>query len=179
MSVPDADLVYQAQRGDLGAYAELVHRHRLGLERYALHLLGNREDAEDALQDSLVRAHRAIGQCREPDRFRGWLIRILVNRCRTRLSRSSRVPSDGEGSAALAALAVEPQAERQGWDEEIRRALAALPGDQREAFLLHHVESFSYDEMAELTGVSVPALKMRVSRACERLRRELEEVYRG
>jgi RNA polymerase sigma-70 factor (ECF subfamily) len=54
-----------------------------------------------------------------------------------------------------------------------------LPADQREAFLLKHVEEMTYDEMAELTGVSVPALKMRVKRACDGLRDLLEGVYNG
>jgi RNA polymerase sigma-70 factor (ECF subfamily) len=179
MSVPDADLVCQAQDGDLDAYAELVTRHRSGLQRYALHLLGNREEAEEALQDSLLRAYRAIGQCEQPERFRSWLVRILVNRCRTRLSRAGPPVRDSERDNALDNAAVPPTADRSAWGEEIQRALQVLATDQREAFLLRHVEEFSYEEMAELTGASVPALKMRVSRACERLRAELREVYRG
>ncbi len=179
MSVPDAELVHQAQRGDLNAYAELVHRHRIGLERYALHLLGNREEAEEALQDSLVRAYRSIRRCAQPERFRAWLTTILVNRCRTRLSRARPLVRESELTRALENAAVAPVAEHTAWDEEIQRALAALGPDQREAFLLRHVEEFSYEEMAELTGASVPALKMRVNRACERLRTALREVYRG
>jgi RNA polymerase sigma-70 factor, ECF subfamily len=179
MSVPDADLVHQAQRGDLNAYAELVTRYRIGLQRYALHLLGNREEAEEALQDSLLRAYRAIGQCAHPDKFRAWLVRILVNRCRTRLARGAAPIRDAERDTALDNASVEPAVDHRAWAEEIQRALGSLASDQREAFLLRHVEEFSYEEMAELTGASVPALKMRVSRACERLRAELREVYHG
>lgn len=178
MSVPDAELVHQAQHGDLNAYAELVNRFRAGLQRYALHLLGNREEAEEALQDSLLRAYRSIRRC-EPQKFRGWLTRILVNRCRTRLTRAPATVRDSERDQALESAAVQPVVEQTAWGEEIQRALIALAVDQREAFLLRHVEEFSYEEMAELTGASVPALKMRVSRACERLRTELREVYRG
>jgi len=179
MSVPDAELVRQAQSGNLDAYAELVTRYRGGLQRYALHLLGNREEAEEALQDSLLRAYRAIRQCEQPERFRSWLVRILVNRCRTRLSRGGPAVRDAERDSALDTASVAPTAERTAWGEEIERALGVLATDQREAFLLKHVEEFSYEEMSELTGASVAALKMRVSRACERLRTELREVYRG
>jgi RNA polymerase sigma-70 factor, ECF subfamily len=179
MSVPDADLVRLAQHGDLDAYEALVARHRASLQRYAFHLLGNREEAEEALQDSLLRCYRAIGQCAEPARFRAWLLQILINRCRSRLVRQDPQVHGGEADSALQQAAVPPSSERSAWLDEIRRALARLPGDQREAFLLHHVEEWSYDEMAELTGASVPALKMRVSRACDRLRSLLEEVYRG
>lgn len=178
MSVPDAELVHQAQHGDLNAYAELVNRYRAGLQRYALHLLGNREEAEEALQDSLLRAYRSIRRC-EAAKFRGWLTRILVNRCRTRLTRAPARVRDRERDEALDRAAVQPVVDQTAWGEEIQRALTALSVDQREAFLLRHVEEFSYEEMAELTGLSVPALKMRVSRACERLRAELREVYRG
>jgi RNA polymerase sigma-70 factor (ECF subfamily) len=179
MSAPDADLVRLAQDGDLDAYAELVTRYRTGLERYAAHLLGNREEAEEALQDSLVRAYRAIGRCEQPERFRAWLARILVNRCRTRLARAEPPVRDAERDRALDHASVSHTAERSALGEEIQRALRVLASDQREAFLLRHVEEFSYQEMAVLTGASVAALKMRVSRACERLRAELREVYRG
>jgi RNA polymerase sigma-70 factor (ECF subfamily) len=68
--------------------------------------------------------------------------------------------------------------EQTAWREEIQRALLMLEEDQREAFLLKHVEELGYEEMAELTGVGVSALKMRVKRACERLRALLQEVQR-
>jgi RNA polymerase sigma-70 factor (ECF subfamily) len=61
--------------------------------------------------------------------------------------------------------------------EEIQRALGQLPAEQREAFVLKHVEELSYEEMAEITGVGISALKMRVKRACDRLRDLLEGVF--
>lgn len=70
-------------------------------------------------------------------------------------------------------------AEQNAWREEIRHALAELPDAQREAFLLHHVEGLPYEEIAEVSGVGVSALKMRVKRACDYLRGRLQEVARG
>jgi RNA polymerase sigma-70 factor (ECF subfamily) len=64
------------------------------------------------------------------------------------------------------------------WREEIKLALAALPGDQREAFLMRHVEDLSYEDMSVATGAGVSALKMRVKRACDALRLRLAEVDR-
>lgn len=175
MMPTDAELVRRARSGDRQGFAALVERHRASLERFAVRLLGERAEAEEALQDTLVRAWGALAQCSEPDRVRGWLFRILVNRCRTRLARRSPAVLGREGEAALA-LAAAPPAD-DGWREELGRALARLADEQREAFLLKHVEAFSYEEMAELTGTSVPALKMRVNRACAALRHELKEVY--
>jgi len=177
MTATDAELVARARGGDLAGYAELVARHRSSLERYAYHLLGSREDAEDALQETLLRGYRALGRCEQPDRVRAWLLQILINRCRTRLSRHDPFIRDAAGDQAVEHAVVPDQSDGAAWREEIQRALAALPTEQREAFLLKHVEELTYEEIAALTEVSVPALKMRVSRACERLRQLLEDVY--
>ena len=77
----------------------------------------------------------------------------------------------------LVAAAGSKPGEDAAWREEIQRALAGLVQEQREAFLLKHVEDLSYEEMEAVTGVGVSALKMRVSRACEKLRDQLREVY--
>ena len=68
---------------------------------------------------------------------------------------------------------VEPKADGLGWKDAIGRALAELPADQREAFLLRHVEDVSYEDMSALTGAGISALKMRVKRACDSLRDRL------
>src|SRR6185312_15515069 len=86
----DAALVRRVQTGDTGAYADLVARYRDRLGRYAVHMLGNREDAEEVLQDAFVRAHRSLARCDDPDRFGAWLWGILVNRCRTAGGRAAR-----------------------------------------------------------------------------------------
>ncbi len=86
----DAGLVRRVQAGDTGAYADLVARYRDRLGRYALHMLGNREDAEEVLQDAFVRAYRSLARCDDPERFGAWLYGILVNRCRTAGARATR-----------------------------------------------------------------------------------------
>ena len=174
----DAVIVDRVLRGDVEAYRTLVERYRDRYARYALHMLGNREDAEEALQDAFTRAYRSLGRCDEPERFAAWLFRILVNRCRTvgaRRGRRGRTFVVDEG--ALLAAAVDHPADRGAWREEIERALQRLRPEQREAFLLKYVEDLGYDEMSRLTGVGVSALKMRVMRACDRLRELLSEVH--
>src|SRR6267378_1304111 len=79
----DAELVRRVRTGDTGAYGALVSRYRDRLGRYAVHMIGDREDAEEALQDSFVRAYRSLARCDDPARFGAWLYGILVNRCRT------------------------------------------------------------------------------------------------
>ncbi len=176
----DAALVRRVLAGEVEAYAGLVTRYRDRLGRYAVHLLGNRADAEDAVQEAFVRAYRALKRCEAPDRFGAWLFQILVNRCRTiggQRARRERVVMSNE--AALLEADVAHPADRQAVGEAIRWALDRLSPEQREAFLLKYVEDLSYEEMAEMTGEGVSALKMRVKRACEMLRALLTEVERA
>ena len=178
MEMTDAEIVHRIMGGDVEAYAMLVARYRPRLSRYALRMLGNREDAQEALQDAFIRAYRAIGRCDDPERFGSWLFSILVNRCRTAGARSTRRARTFVSDEVATRSAAEAHpAEQTAWREEIERALAQLDSDQREAFLLKHVEGLSYEEMAEITGAGVSALKMRVKRACDRLRGLLQEAY--
>ena len=178
MEMTDAEIVARIMSGDVDAYAALVARYRPRLSRYALRMLGNREDAQEALQDAFIRAYRAIGRCDDPERFGSWLFSILVNRCRTAGARSTRrARTFVSDEVATRSAAESHPAEQAAWREEIERALAQLDPDQREAFLLKHVEGLSYEEMAEITGAGVSALKMRVKRACDRLRGLLQEAY--
>jgi RNA polymerase sigma-70 factor, ECF subfamily len=176
----DGALVRRVLDGDLETYAVLVRRYRSRFSRYALHMLGNREDAEEALQDAFVRAWRALARCRDAERFDAWLFRILANRCRTRGSRRRRYEATfvRDERAIEHALDERSTASREGESElsaHLNRALAQLDPDHREAFLLKYVEELSYEEMTELTDVGVSALKMRVKRAADRLRDLLEE----
>jgi RNA polymerase sigma-70 factor, ECF subfamily len=179
MESTDGELVRRVLAGETDVYRHLVARYRDRLGRYAVHMLGNTEDAEEALQDSFVRAYRSLARCDDPDRFAAWLFRILVNRCRTaggRRSRREKTIIANEG--AVLDASVSHPADQLAWREEIQRALARLDKDQREAFLLKYVEDKSYDEISDITGAGVSALKMRVKRACDRLRVMLEEVER-
>lgn len=168
----DADLVRQSLAGHPDAFEELVDRHYAPCLRYAARLLGNREDAEEACQDAFLRAFRALDSYAESDRFGAWLYRILVNRCRSYAVRRRGTLEDATDSEALATLApaYDSGADQLGLREELDRAIACLDLEQREAFLLKHVDDLSYDEMSAITGVGVSALKMRVKRACDRLR---------
>ena len=178
METPDATLVERARAGDADAFGALVNRYYADLLRYATRMLGSRADAEEAVQDAFLRAFRALGRYDHRDRFRGWVLGILVNRCRTFGARRTRRRAVDEryGREAPAATRWDEGPE---WAEEVDRALLRLPAASREAFLLKYVQELSYEEMAELTGAGVSALKMRVKRACEQLREILREVQHG
>ena len=168
----DARLVARVLDGDARAFAELVDRHAAACLRYATRYLGDEQDAEEAVQDGLLRAYRALGTYEPRRPFRPWLLTIITNRCRTTLlhrgRRDRRFVHDE--SVVLSTPAPTDTTDAGAQHEAIAHALARLDPSQREAFLLRHVEQLGYDEMAAVTGAGVSALKMRVKRACERLR---------
>lgn len=172
----DAELVARARAGQEASFAVLMERYHAACLRFARHLLGDRLEAEDVVQETFVRAYRSLGRYEERDTFRAWLYRILVNRCRSagrRLRETrSRVVEDagaGERVAVAGEQAVHDVHRRLG------RALAGLDGAHREAFLLRIGEELEYEEIARLTGASVPALRMRVKRARDHVRARWEE----
>ena len=175
-TMTDAMLVRRVLDGDTAAFTTLVDRHAAACTRFATRMLGNREDAEDATQETFLRAYRSLARYEERQAFRTWLFQVLINRCRTAAVRRQRrhrmflVDDD-----AIAVASVRPAAETGDLRAELQRVIDALDPDQREAFLLKHVEQLSYDEMAAATGVGVSALKMRVKRACDRMQWMLRE----
>ena len=177
-SPDDATLVRAVRAGDVEAYGVLVDRYAGDYMRFATRMLGTREDADEVLHTAFYRAYRHLGSCHDPARFGAWLYRIVVNECRTRaVRRGRRERRLVRHEPTLGQIAAEDERtlDRMTLREEIQRALDQLPVDQREAFVLKYVEELSYEEMAEVAGAGVSALKMRTKRACERLREILED----
>lgn len=172
----DAELARDATNGDTRAFSRLADRHAPAAIRFATRMLGNREDAEEAVQEALLRAYRALPGYDERVQFRTWLFAILANRCRTAYaSRRRRQRWVRDDPMAVEAASVSGTAEDAMLRVELFRALDRLGLDQREAFLLKHVEQLEYTEMAAITGVTISALKMRVQRACRQLQDDLRE----
>lgn len=170
------ELARHALEGDHDALDSLVRALQGDIYGLALRMLWNREDAEDATQETFLRAYRSLARYEERQAFRTWLFQILINRCRTAAVRRERrhrmfLVDDN----AVASASVRPAAETSDLRAELQRVVDALDPDQREAFLLKHVEQLSYDQMAAATGVGVSALKMRVKRACDRMQWMLRE----
>lgn len=174
----DAQLVARILGGDVDSFGVLFQRYRDTCTRFAVRMLGSHADADDVLQSAFMRAYRNLSRCRDPHRFGGWLYQIVVNECRTFASRQRRRELRFVRDTELVDRAAAAEEDSSGAiTEHIEQALAKLPVEQREAFLLKYVEEMSYEEIAEVTGVGVSALKMRVKRACDALRDLLEGVY--
>jgi RNA polymerase sigma-70 factor (ECF subfamily) len=168
----DAELVGRTRAGEPDAFGTLVSRYYDACWRFAYHMLGERADAEDVVQEAFLRAYLAIGRYDERDQFRGWLFRILTNQCRNALtSRGRRTRRFVQDDVALdTAPAPPPALGSTVQDAALVRALAQLDPLQREALLLKYAEGLEYTEMSAMTGAGESALKMRVKRGSERLR---------
>ena len=171
----DGAVVRAVLAGDHERYGVLVERYRRTFGRYATGVLGDADAAADALQEAFIRAFDALADCREPDRFRNWFFSILSNQCRSVLSRRQSA-ADVTEMDVPARERTDAPLERKELAESLGRALEKLTPEQREAFVLKHVDGRSYEEMAGLLGVGVDALKMRVHRARETLRQLMEGV---
>ncbi|MGH7477176.1 MAG: RNA polymerase sigma factor [Longimicrobiales bacterium] len=175
----DAEIVKRVRAGERDAYRIVVTRYQDGLFRYALRMTGSSDVASDLVQAALVKGYVRLRSCREPERFQAWLFRILVNGCKDWLKSGRRRDVGLDAIGPTRAATKEDPEHRLGQLElrhALEQALAALPDVQREAFLLKHVEGLSYEEMAERCGASLSALKMRVMRAREALRENLERT---
>jgi RNA polymerase sigma-70 factor (ECF subfamily) len=170
--VPDAAAVQQVLAGDVEVFRILVERYRRAYGRYAVALLRDPDAAADALQEAFIRAYEGLAGCREPDRFGAWFFRILQNQCRNALARRKETVDVGAVELAGRERA-DGGVDRSELAEALEAALASLTTEQREAFVMKHVEGRSYEEMAALLGVGVDALKMRVHRARDALRQRL------
>ena len=165
----DGEVVARVRSGDTEAFRFLVTRYRRQYGRYALALTGDADSAADAMQEAFIRAWDSLDSCRDPDRFGSWFFRILTNQCHT--VRGRRRATDALDDLEIAGRErADAEVERGELARQLNAALGRLTSEQREAFILKHVDGRSYEEMAELLGTGVDALKMRVHRAREALR---------
>ncbi|TEU04424.1 MAG: sigma-70 family RNA polymerase sigma factor [Dehalococcoidia bacterium] len=172
------ELIKRAKEGDLDCFNQLVERYQREVYNLSLRMLGNASAAEDASQDTFLSAFRGIGKFRGGS-FRAWLYRIAANACRDQLRSLRRRPATSIDSLPLELEADQPSPEdfamRRELGEEIKRALAALPPDQRLAVILRDIEGLDYREIAQVTGSSLGTVKSRINRGRARLRHHLEQ----
>ena len=174
-SPTDASLVRRAQDGDVAAFDLLGRRHGDRAYRVALRLLNNTHDAEDATQEALVAAWRAMHRFRADSAFSTWLYRIVTNTALNHATRQLQltVPLEqdqpaGEGQRPEVAV------ELAGRHAALYRAIAELPAELRVPLVWHQFEGLGYEQIAGMLDVSIPTVKGRTFRA----RRALAELLR-
>jgi len=167
------DLIKKARRGQVEADNVLVSRWEKRIYNYILRLVGDREDALDATQDTFLKAYQALGKLEEEGRFASWLFRIAHNEAYSLLRR--RRP-EGEMPAELA----EGMEKSRLFPAELRLAvegaLARLSDEQREAVVLKIYQGFKFEEMARILDCPVSTVKSRLYTALELLKNALAPI---
>jgi RNA polymerase sigma-70 factor (ECF subfamily) len=187
----EATLVAQAQAGDAAAFSTLVEQYDRYIYRLALNITGNKEDAEDVLQEALLKAYTRLGQFQGGSRFYTWLVRIAVNEALMKLRKRSpqkevSLDEPVEGNErSLMPREIEDWAdnpEEQYAKVELNKILddtiAKLEPNFRTVFVLRDVENLSTEETAQILGLSVPAVKSRLLRARLKARELLSEYFK-
>jgi RNA polymerase sigma factor (sigma-70 family) len=154
------------------SFERLYRKHAGDVYRYALVVLRNQADAEDVTQTTFLNAYRAMEKGERPRSPQNWLIAIAHNVCRQRFRQSQRRPTEVVYEDELAETIVEDDAVSA---EDIRRALGHLAFNQRSALVMRELEGRSYQEIAEILGLSVSAVETLIFRARRALREQLEE----
>lgn len=173
---PDADCVVAAARGDQRAFARLVDRHLERLHALAFRVLGGRAEAEDVVQDTLLRAWRQLPQWQPgAARFSTWMQRVALNLCNDRLRARRDLVQVSELELASASPGPEQHASQQQRAEQVRRALQELPERQRDALILCHFQGLGNIQAAAALELSVDALESLLGRARRELRERLSE----
>ena len=172
----DQEIISRVLAGQRNAFSVLIHRYSDPLYRHALGMTGSPDVAEDILQMSFIKAFQHLAEVR--GRFDAWVFRIVANGCKDWLKNIRRTHvSYDEDDQPTGYANPDEELDRSELRDDLDGALASLPPSLREAFIMKHVEGRSYEEMADLLGTTVGALKMRVHRAREALQALLEEKY--
>lgn len=176
----DSQVVRDVLEGDRDAYRLLIRRYGDVMHQHARRMVSDDDTASDLVQDAFVTGFQKLHTCRDRERVGAWLFRIAANRCRDHLRRSRRtrrIPIEAVPDLPSRMEGPDEAAGRAEAHSRVHAALERLPSEQKEAFILKHVEGHSYEEIAAVMDTSVAALKMRVHRARASLR-PLLEAYR-
>lgn len=189
------DLILRCQtalRPERQAFAELIRRYNAHVEKVLYHLAPDWSDRADLVQEVWIRVYRNLTRLQEPEKFRGWLSRIATNLFYDELRKRKRIDAplsldaprsveDGEMDWELASADPGPAEDlitREFYDQ-LRDAIADLPEVFRTTIVLREIEGMAYEEIAELTGVSLGTVKSRIARARQRLQSQLQPYLDG
>ncbi len=184
---PEARLIASAAEGDLQAFNELVLKHQNLVYNLARAILGDRDAAEDAAQETFISAFEHIRGFRGGS-FRGWLLRIATNTCYDLLRHLRRRPSmplfpDDQGESESAAWLADPQpapdaqVERDELARALYRRMDELPGPYRSAITLIDLHGLDYAEAAQALGIPVGTVKSRLARARYHMREAISQEF--
>jgi RNA polymerase sigma-70 factor (ECF subfamily) len=184
MTWTDEDLVARSRGGDLESFNQLILRWERPIYALAYRVIGREEDARDVVQETFLRAFRALPGFKGQAKFSSWLYRIALNLCRDWIRRRRRSPlvelPEGVDPVELATErgpveTVEDLASRKELSEAVAQAMSLLPEEQRTAIILKEYHGMTFQEIADLQGCPLSTVKTRLYQGLSVLRRNLEK----
>jgi RNA polymerase sigma factor (sigma-70 family) len=182
----DLELVVRSQQGDKAAFGQLVLRYQPMAQCLATRMIGNRNLAQELVQDALLQAYLSLDKLRDPTRFKSWLYGIVLNLCRNDLRRRKVIYFSLEAmlenwlddNFLIAEQVLDPQqiAEQQEIYTELARAIQTLSDKNRSATILFYHEQLNLQEVANHLNISVGAVKGRLHKARSQLREQLSHL---
>ncbi|MEN6520303.1 MAG: sigma-70 family RNA polymerase sigma factor [Armatimonadota bacterium] len=174
----DDMLVYACQSGDIDAFEQLVRKYQDRTVRVLYLLLSDADDAQDAAQETFIRAFRCIKSFKHNSSFGTWLHRVAINTARNwarNNKRGQEVPSQIEGVTPANQLKSDDLLVARERSLEVKYALSRLPQYYREAIVLRHYDDLSYEEIALVQQVPVGTVRSRLAKARTLLKQYLTE----
>lgn len=184
MALTDEELVARSIEGDQDCFNQLIVRWQRPIYGLAYRVIGREEDARDIVQETFLRAFRALPGFKGEAKFSSWLYRIALNLCRDWIRRQKRTPivSAPEGIDIIELAAeqgpvesIETLVARKQLSETVAEAMQHLPEEQRTAIILKEYHGLTFQEIAELQGCPLSTVKTRLYQGLSVLRRRLEQ----
>jgi len=181
MPIEESILIKRAQNGDVDSFEALIRDYQPRLFRLILAVSGNAEDAEDALQETLLRVYNALPSFRGDASFSTWLYRITLNSTRNWIRTQTRASAERVARRLVQVGVDEPIAVQDKLIERekcelVRCAIAKLPEHYRQVILLRYYQDMSYDDISHVLRIPVGTVRSRIAQGKQLLLRELDTL---
>lgn len=181
-------IVQRVQAGDKKAYNLLVAKYQRRVSRLLTRMVKNQEDIDDVVQDTFIKAYRAIGNFRGESAFYTWIYRIAINTAKNHLVTQNRRPTTlndsndddsetFEDNSALSNIDTpESLMQTKQIGQAVNDAMAALPDDLREAIIMREIDGLSYEEIASAMDCPIGTVRSRIFRAREAISQKIKPL---
>jgi len=184
----DEELIFSFQAGNVDAYNEIVCRYKNRLINFVYRYVGNYDDSEDIVQDTLVKVYVSKHLYKEIAKFSTWVYTIAINLAKTKAIKKSKYKvfslsqaydeEDKDFDIPDEAVLPDADADSMIQDKHIQKALSSIKEEYRKLVILRDVEDFSYEEICDMTGLPMGTVKSRINRGREKLQKLLKDIYK-
>lgn len=184
----DEQLIFSFQEGDNKAYDEIVRRYKDRLTNFIYRYVGNYDDCDDIVQDTFIKVYVSKHLYKEIAKFSTWIYTIAINLAKTKIVKKQKYKifslssqseeDDKDFDIPDDAFLPDVNANAKFQNEHIQKALNSISENYRKLVILRDIEDFSYEEIAEMTGLPMGTVKSRINRGREKLQELLKDIYK-